>query len=562
MEQSDLATTQNETMQAYGTLSTQLNQALTDTRKALSGHAGLLPEGRLQDLDNLLAEFASRRVRIAFYGEVKAGKSTLVNAVAGQELTPTDFGPLTAIPVRITWGSENVWRVGEHQFDRVSALYEIMKTGPESSGEVVIETPSDLLRLGGQVDLIDTPGIGSQDRLDQISGDALRSLDTVVLVVRYPGLFTRYTRHIVTELQNDIGKLFVVWNLDASCAELTAEEQRRQADNLRSQVAGAHELYLVNGREAFRAARSGDEAGTNSSGLSGFIEAIRVFAASRKREVAALREAAKRGAVWLEEARMALEKRQTALSESLETTRGWLDDAQKRADAERDETQANFAAFEEEMSQAEREREKAAKAAASKLRGDIGSARRSWVFSADANSLETSVRQAAETYADEIAAVCQTYMQSVQAAAKRFEVVVPATPRPRALPYSGPLTEKDRIERANEGRMRMMKRMVFGSWYLSEIMELKKSGVSEDLNGQEGWAEGVAEGAEKAVRAVLDGKLAKIERSRKEEIEEIKERTRFEDEEAELESIRKQKPRIDQDHATVVRINQEAREML
>ncbi|MFW6239916.1 MAG: dynamin family protein, partial [Thermodesulfobacteriota bacterium] len=429
MEQSDLATTQNKNMQVYGALSTQLNEALTDTRKALTDHAGLLPEGRLQDLDNLLAEFAGRRIRIAFYGEVKAGKSTLVNAVAGQELTPTDFGPLTAIPVRITWGSENAWRVGEHRFDRVSALYEIMKTGPESSDEVVVETPSDLLRLGGQVDLIDTPGIGSQDRFDQISGEALRSLDTVVLVVRYPALFTRYTRHIVTELQNDIGKLFVIWNLDASCAELTAEERRRQADNLRTRVAGAHELHLVNGREAFRAARSGDQQGISASGLSDFMEAVRNFAASQKREVAALREAAKRGAVWLEDAQVAMEKREAALSESLKTTREWLDDAEKRANAEKSENQANFQAFEEEMNAAERQRANAAKTAASKLRGDIGAARRSWIFSADAAFLENAVRQAAETYADEIATACQAYMQSVQAAAKRFDVVVPATPR-------------------------------------------------------------------------------------------------------------------------------------
>ncbi|MFP4387762.1 MAG: dynamin family protein [Desulfococcaceae bacterium] len=562
MEQSDLATTQNKNMQVYGALSTQLNEALTDTRKALTDHAGLLPEGRLQDLDNLLAEFAGRRIRIAFYGEVKAGKSTLVNAVAGQELTPTDFGPLTAIPVRITWGSENAWRVGEHRFDRVSALYEIMKTGPESSDEVVVETPSDLLRLGGQVDLIDTPGIGSQDRFDQISGEALRSLDTVVLVVRYPALFTRYTRHIVTELQNDIGKLFVIWNLDASCAELTAEERRRQADNLRTRVAGAHELHLVNGREAFRAARSGDQQGISASGLSDFMEAVRNFAASQKREVAALREAAKRGAVWLEDAQVAMEKREAALSESLKTTREWLDDAEKRANAEKSENQANFQAFEEEMNAAERQRANAAKTAASKLRGDIGAARRSWIFSADAAFLENAVRQAAETYADEIATACQAYMQSVQAAAKRFDVVVPATPRPRTLPYSGPLTEKDRIERANEGRMRMMKRMLFGSWYLSEIMELKKNGVDDDLNAQEGWAQGIAEGAEKAVRAVLDGKLAKIDRSRQEEVEEIKKRTRFEDEASELDSIQKQKPRIDKSHAAVLRINQEAREML
>ncbi|MFW6239455.1 MAG: hypothetical protein ACOC98_02395, partial [Thermodesulfobacteriota bacterium] len=97
---------------------------------------------------------------------------------------------------------------------------------------------------------------------------------------------------------------------------------------------------------------------------------------------------------------------------------------------------------------------------------------------------------------------------------------------------------------------------------LSEIMELKKNGVDEDLNAQEGWAQGIAEGAEKAVRAVLDGKLAKIDRSRQEEVEEIKKRTRFEDEASELDSIQKQKPRIDKSHAAVLRINQEAREML
>jgi hypothetical protein len=562
MEQSDLATSDNEKSRTYGTLSTKLNEALSDTRGALTDHAGLLPEGRLRDLDNLLAEFAGRRIRTAFYGEVKAGKSTLVNAVAGGELSPADFGPLTAVPVRVTWGAENVWRVGDHKFDRVSALYEIMKSGPEATGEVVVETPSELLRLGGQVDLIDTPGIGSQDQFDQISGDALRSLDTVVLVVRYPALFTRFTRHVVTELENDIGKLFVVWNLDASCAELTTEEQQRHAETLRNQVAGAHELYLVDARAAFRAARSGDESGMKDAGLTDFIEGLRTFASSKTREVSALREAAKRGMVWLEEAQMALEKREAALSESLKTTREWLADAQKRADAEKEENQSNFNAFEAEMAAAETEREKAAEAAAGKLRGEIGSARRSWIFSADAQALETAVRRAAETYADEIAAACHTYELSVQAAAKRFEVVVPATPRPRTLPYSGPLVEKDRIERANQGRMRMMKRMVFGGWYLSELMEVKKNGIGEDLDAQEGWAQGIAEGAEKAVRAVLDGALSEIERRRQEEIDEIKKRTQFDAEASELETIQKNKPRIDQAHAAAVQINQEARTLL
>ena len=61
----------------YGVLATSLNEALAETRQALEPHASLLPKGRLAELDALLAEFARRRVRIAIYGEVKAGKSTL-----------------------------------------------------------------------------------------------------------------------------------------------------------------------------------------------------------------------------------------------------------------------------------------------------------------------------------------------------------------------------------------------------------------------------------------------------------------------------------------------------
>jgi hypothetical protein len=110
--------------------------------------------------------------------------------------------------------------------------------------------------------------------------------------------------------------------------------------------------------------------------------------------------------------------------------------------------------------------------------------------------------------------------------------------------------------------MRMMKRMVFGGWYLSELMEVKKNGIGEDLDAQEGWAQGIAEGAEKAVRAVLDGALSEIERRRQEEIDEIKKRTQFDAEASELETIQKNKPRIDQAHAAAVQINQEARTLL
>ena len=117
-----------------------------------------------------------------------------------------------------------------------------MRHGVDDAGEVVVETDLDLLRLGGQLDLLDTPGIGAEERLDALSAEVLRSLDAVVLVVRYPALYTRFTQKLVDELQADIGKLFLVWNLDAACVELPPAELARHAETLRVKVAGAHDL--------------------------------------------------------------------------------------------------------------------------------------------------------------------------------------------------------------------------------------------------------------------------------------------------------------------------------
>jgi hypothetical protein len=106
-------------------------------------------------------------LRVAFAGKVKAGKSTLLNALVGQELAPTDAGECTKI---VTWYRDGVSyqanlypRSGAPRqvpFTREGGPVEVDLQGfaAEDVDRLVIDWPSTSLRA---MTLVDTPGIGS-----------------------------------------------------------------------------------------------------------------------------------------------------------------------------------------------------------------------------------------------------------------------------------------------------------------------------------------------------------------------------------------------------------------
>lgn len=562
MPQGDTQSSDDAARRAYGVLATSLNEVLVEMRQVLDRHAALLPKGRIGEIDALLDEFQRRRVRIALYGEVKAGKSTLLNALAGAELSPMAFDPLTSIPVRVTYGTATVWQVGSHRLESIAELTQLMRAGVRDATEVVIETELDLLQLGGQVDLLDTPGVGSDARFDAISAEALRSLDAVVLVVRYPALYTQVTRRLMESLQADIAKLFVVWNLDADCAELSDEERQRQATTLRDDVAGAHELYLVDARAALRARQNGDGAAVPASGLTAFAEALGRFASSDKRQVTALREAAKRAEQWIGEADGVLAARRSALEAKLGKTRDRLQKAQAAADAKATDARAQHAEFQSSAAAATQQRAAAVSAAAETLRKALRAARRAWIRRGAVGPLETAVHTAAEAYAEACSRANRSAVEVIRDAAKRFGTVIPSATAERSNLRPERLAPPERLERAQSGSARLLRRGLWRRWYLPGVAALERTAIDSDVAGQAAWFDTVEKAAESAVRAVLDGRLADIARSAQAELERIRVETNFLAEEAEHEALQADLPALEHQRERMDAIRREARTLL
>lgn len=106
-------------------------------------------------------------LRVAIAGRVKAGKSTLLNALVGERLAPTDAGECTRV---VTWFRDgHTYRVDVHpvdgparqaRFTRDDGALDVDLGGlaPERVDRVEVTWPSQELR---RATLIDTPGIGS-----------------------------------------------------------------------------------------------------------------------------------------------------------------------------------------------------------------------------------------------------------------------------------------------------------------------------------------------------------------------------------------------------------------
>lgn len=166
-------------------------------------------------------------------GDLKRGKSTLLNAFLGGDTLPTNVTPCTALLTQITAGEESSViihykdgtskKITIDEFrteftipaDRQRELEEAGKDAFPNVSHATMIIPSNSILDRGTV-IIDSPGLNDTAKLDEITLEALRSSHGAIMVLSASNNLTmrerRYLENVI--IPNQIPTFFVINGMD------------------------------------------------------------------------------------------------------------------------------------------------------------------------------------------------------------------------------------------------------------------------------------------------------------------------------------------------------------
>lgn len=265
-------------------------------------------------IEALQERLAMERFHLAVLGQFKRGKSTLLNALIGEEILPTSVVPLTAIPTFILWGPDVRARViflDDHPHAEISgkdtaaltaflAQFVTEADNPENRkgvSHVEVFYPASLLQQG--VVLIDTPGIGSTFRHNtEATLNFLPQCDAALFLVSPDPPITEVEVEFLKAVKAKITRLFFIINkVDYVSAEERDTLVHFIGNVLREQAGtgGDAPVFCVSARQGLEARKLGRADLWTQSGLEEVRRYLIDFLARDK--ASALREALARKAL-------------------------------------------------------------------------------------------------------------------------------------------------------------------------------------------------------------------------------------------------------------------------
>lgn len=251
--------------------------------------------GASQEAEKLSRKLVDNRFNLVVLGQFKRGKSTLINALLGDDLLPTGVLPLTSIITKIAHGPRGSIRVhfedGSAREIQPGSLadYVTERGNPENRKrvrDVLVHHPSPYLKDG--VVLTDTPGVGSAFLHNtEVAYRFLPEADAVIFVLAVDPPVSQSELEFVADIRRLVPKIFFVQNkIDylgglerRDVLEYTRSLLERELDS--SQI----RVYALSARKALEARRNGDQAALEESGLPRFLRDLERFLLEEKGDV-------------------------------------------------------------------------------------------------------------------------------------------------------------------------------------------------------------------------------------------------------------------------------------
>lgn len=227
-------------------------------------------------------------------GQFKRGKSSLINALLGQNVLPVGVVPLTSSVTVLRYGSAPMARV-EFQSGELCDIgmhaiadYATEKANPnniKSVRQVIIDYPSTWLR--GGIQIVDTPGIDSVYQHNTDSTYAfLSQADAMLFVTSADQPLSRRELEFLAEIRHHADKFFCLLN---KSDYLTAEELQESLEFsgrvLLQAVGKPVPVYPVSARLALTGKLSADAQTLERSGFQALEKLLHRFISNEKSEV-------------------------------------------------------------------------------------------------------------------------------------------------------------------------------------------------------------------------------------------------------------------------------------
>jgi GTPase SAR1 family protein len=256
----------------------------------------------LNDFELLRDRLVAGQFRLAVLGQFKRGKSTLLNALLGDQLLPTDILPVTAIPTFIGSGEQITVQVTFESgapsvsFDPESGQslsdflneYVTEAGNPQNQRKVErvdISHPAELLQQG--VVLIDTPGIGSTHKHNtEVAYQILPQCDAALFLVSPDPPITEAELTYLKDIQQRLPRTFFLLNkVDFLDETERVSSLRFLADQLAPLCDGIPQVLPISARKGLDARRNGDVDSWRESGMQQVEQNLIDFFAREKQQI-------------------------------------------------------------------------------------------------------------------------------------------------------------------------------------------------------------------------------------------------------------------------------------